>query len=220
VDQNVASLELDHVFICVEETATAEHMLSDFGIQFGLRAVHGGQGTANACAFFDNAYLELLSPHDDRELQSTTVRPLALWERIHWRQTGASPFGIAFRSESVEPAFNTWPYEAPFLPPGNKIPIVTAPNAAHEPLLFLILATLPIRLGSPDAHRGRHRRLTRVGVSRPRGSELPGDVRSLCARSVLQIWPASEHRLDLEWDSGGFGESHDFRPTLPLVLRW
>ena len=55
------SLELDHVFICVEEATAAERALADFGLQFGLRAVHGGQGTANACAFFDNAYLELLS---------------------------------------------------------------------------------------------------------------------------------------------------------------
>jgi len=84
------SLELDHVFICVEEATGAERALADFGLQFGLRAVHGGQGTANACAFFDNAYLELLSRHDDQELQSPAVRPLALWERVRWRQTGAT----------------------------------------------------------------------------------------------------------------------------------
>jgi len=36
---------------------------------------HQGQGTANACAFFDNAYLELLWRHDDDDLQSEVVRP-------------------------------------------------------------------------------------------------------------------------------------------------
>ena len=51
----------------------------------------------NACAFFDNAYLELLWRHDDDELQSDVVRPLGLWERVRWEDTGASPFGIAFR---------------------------------------------------------------------------------------------------------------------------
>ena len=121
--EDVMSLELDHVFICVEEIATTERVLADFGIHFDPRTVHGGQGTANACAFFDNAYLELLSPHDERELRSPAVRPLALWDRIHWRRTGASPFGIALRTEKVDLSIKTWPYEAAFLPPGKSIPI-------------------------------------------------------------------------------------------------
>jgi hypothetical protein len=214
------SLELDHVFICVEDMATAERTLADFGIQFGLRAVHGGQGTANACAFFDNAYLELLSRHDDQDLQSAVVRPLALWERIHWRKTGASPFGIAFRTDEVELSINTWPYEAAFLSPGKHIPIVTAPHAADEPMVFLIPATLPIRLRSPQAHRGKHRSLTRVVVSGPRVSALFADVRGLCDSDVFAVGETPEHKLELDWDGAGLGELHDFRPTLPLVLRW
>src|SRR5713226_1941585 len=120
-------LAVDHVFICVESPHAAERALADFGVQFGRRRIHQGQGTANACAFFDNAYLELLSRHDDQELQSPAVRPLALWERVRWRQTGASPFGIAFRTRNIELSINTWPYAAAFLPPGKIIPIVTAP---------------------------------------------------------------------------------------------
>jgi hypothetical protein len=131
-------LELDHVFISVDDALAAEQALADFGVQFGLRAVHRGQGTANVCAFFDNAYLELLSRHDDQELQSNPVRPLGLWERLRWRQTGASPFGNALRTGDFEIPVNTWPYEATFLPPGSHIPIVTARNAWHEPLIFLI----------------------------------------------------------------------------------
>jgi hypothetical protein len=214
------SLELDHVFICVEEIATAEQALAGFGIQFDLHAVHGGQGTANACAFFDNAYLELLWRHDERELQSPAVQPLALWERIHWRQTDASPFGIAFRTERVETSIDTWPYEAAFLPSGKNIPIVTKPGAADEPLVFLIPATLPIRLRPSQPHRGQHRRVTRVAAFGPRVSALPEGVRRLCDHEVLTVGRAPEHKLELEWDAGGSGKSHDFRPTLPLVLRW
>jgi len=94
-------LAVDHVFICVENPHAAERALADFGLQFGRRRIHQGQGTANACAFFDNAYLELLWRHDDDDLQSEVVRPLGLWERVRWRETGASPFGVAFRPENV-----------------------------------------------------------------------------------------------------------------------
>ena len=194
--------------------------LADFGVQFDLHAIHTGQGTANACAFFDNAYLELLSRHDDRELQSELVRPLALWERIRWRQIGASPFGIALRGTDVERSVPTWPYEAAFLPPGHSIPIVTRRNAGHEPLVFLIPPTLPIRLRTPRAHHGRHRHVTRVTVAGPRVSALPVDVSQRCAPGVLTLQPATEHHLELDWDGGRAGESRDFRPALPLVIRW
>jgi hypothetical protein len=214
------ALELDHVFICVEGAAEAEQALVDFGMRFGLHATHTGQGTANACAFFENAYLELLSGHDDQELRSATVRPLALWERVHWRQTGACPFGVAFRTGDVELSTETWPYEAPFLPPGQGIPIVTAPDAKDEPLIFLIPSTLPIRQRIPQSHRGRRRRLTRVTVSGPRVSASPVDVGALRDPEVLAIRRAPEHQLELEWDGSGAGDSHDFRPTLPLILRW
>src|SRR5437879_3127395 len=92
-------LAVDHVFICVENPHAAERALADFGLQFGRRRIHQGQGTANACAFFDNAYLELLWRHDDDDLQSEVVRPLGLWERVRWRETGASPFGVALRPD-------------------------------------------------------------------------------------------------------------------------
>jgi hypothetical protein len=213
------SLDVDHVVICVDDAPAAERALTDVGLQFDLRAIHGGQGTANACAFFDNAYLELLSRHDDQELQSRAVRPLALWERLHWRATGASPFGIALRGDLALPV-DTWPYEAAFLPPGQSIPIVTAPHAAHEPLIFLIPATLPIRLRPPQRHRGKHRRLTRVAVSGPLISALPASIQRLCAAEVITVRPAPEHHLELHWDGAGADEYHDFRPVLPLVLRW
>src|SRR6187401_3735688 len=107
------TLSLDHVFICPENPDAAERALTDFGLQLSRRTTHRGQGTANSCAFFDNAYLELLWRHDDDELQSDVVDPLGLWQRVRWRETGASPFGIAFRPENSEVAVETWTYIAP-----------------------------------------------------------------------------------------------------------
>jgi hypothetical protein len=138
------SLELDHVFMCVEVAPAAERALSDFGLRF----------------------------------------------------------------------------EAAFLPPGKSIPIVTPRNAGHDPLIFLISATLPIRTRLPQEHRGKHRRLTRVTVSGPWVSSVPADVAMLCDRETLTVKQAPEHHLELDWDGASSGEYHDFRPALPLLLRW
>jgi len=32
--------------------------------------------------------------------------------------------------------------------------------------------------------------------------------------------PAAEHHLELDWDGATSGGFHDFRPAVPLVLRW
>src|SRR5687767_14675462 len=117
-------LELDHVFICLDDEPNADALLVEAGLDLSVRGVHRGQGTRNACAFFDNAYFELLWRDDDADLQSERVRPLSLWGRVRWRETGACPFGISFRpvqGGAVPPALETWAYAAPFLPAGPTI---------------------------------------------------------------------------------------------------
>ncbi len=217
-------LAVDHVFICVENPQAAERALADFGLQFGRRRIHQGQGTANACAFFDNAYLELLSRHDDDELQSEVVRPVGLWERVRWRETGASPFGVAFRAEDDNVPIETWPYDAPFLPEGIDISIVTPRFMWHEPLIFLFVPQAPVTLPSerqpPREHRGERRRLTRVTVCGPETPRLSPGLSMLRDLDVLGLKPAAEHHLELDWDGATSGEFHDFRPIVPLVLRW
>lgn len=213
-------MQLDHLFICCENASVAEQSLVAFGLQFGLHSVHPGQGTANSCAFFENAYLELLSPHDDNELQSEIVRPLALWERLHWRQTGASPFGVAFRSDDKGSAVKTWHYDAPFLRPGLGLPIVTPQRMPDEPLIFLIPQSLPIRLASATEHRGKRRTITGITLRGPRVSPSPFQPHEPQNLEVFLLTKGAEHLLELDWDRQSAGESWDFRPTLPLVLRW
>lgn len=219
------SLSLDHVFICPENPVAAERLLADFGLRFSRRGIHRGQGTAGCYAFFDNAYLELLWRHDEDELQSEVVRPVGLWQRVRWRESGASPFGIAFRPENREIPVETWPYEAPFLPAGANIPIVTPRFRWQEPLTFISLVSqapesLPPERRPPLDHGGRHHRLTAVMVCVPEALEISVGLRTLCNLGIISLKSAGEHHLELEWDGAKCGESHDFRPTLPLVLHW
>jgi hypothetical protein len=218
-------LSIDHVFICPENPDAAERVLTDFGLQFSRRGIHRGQGTANACAFFDNAYFELLWRHDDDELQSDTVAPLGLWQRVRWRETGASPFGISFRPDGSELSIETWPYRAPFLQAGASIPIVTPRFRWDEPLTFFShVSQAPVTL-PPDQrpvleHRGGHHRMTAVTICSPEMGEISAGLKQLCDHGILSLKPAVEHCIDLEWDGARSGENHDFRPTLPLISRW
>ncbi len=196
---------------------------------FTERRVHRGQGTANACAIFENAFFELLRPHDLEELRSDIVRPLGLDERIHWRETGASPFGLCFRPGDVgsDPRswpFETWGYEAPYLPKGASIPIVTPAGVLADPLVFVSTRskspTGAPSCGSP-VHRGAHRTLTRVKVQRiDRASPVSAGVHWFVENGSFSLKDGPAHLLELEWDHGHEGKSHRFPIGVPILVRW
>lgn len=212
------NLDLDHAFICTPDRLEALGALIAAGLNPGPSRVHHGQGTANDCFYFENAYLELLWMTDEAEIRSPIVQPLRLWERIHWRQTGASPFGAAFRPMAgFDPAkLESWPYAAAYLPAGQSIPVLSPRDAADQALVFMPLNPLPpSAYGEPGSahliHRGRARRITCVAyppVSAESGEISGGAKRDTCFRHMI-----------LELD-GGLGEVSDLRPALPLEIRW
>jgi glyoxalase-like protein len=220
-----ATTELDHVFICAPAERSALQGLMDFGL-VGIEAIHPGQGTANACFLFENAYLEILWRHDDRELSSAAVRPTGLRERLRWQETGACPFGIAIRRKPEQPAVEMdvqWAYAAPFLPPGATIPVLSPPDAPSAPIVFVSLVPDWQEYAAANrqllVHCGRSRRLTGVHLWL-RGSQVPSFVEALTSAGITAEMTEGHYHMELEWDGGSEQGSKDFRPSLPLSLRW
>ena len=54
----------------------------------------------------------------------------------------------------------------------------------------------------------------------PQALEMSAGLAKLCNLGALALKPAAEHHIELELDGARRSESHDFRPTLPLVLLW
>lgn len=212
-------LELDHLVVCTSDRAEALEALIAAGLSPGPRRVHHGQGTANDCFYFRNAYIELLWMNDEAEIRSPAVKPLCLWERIHWRQTGACPFGVAFRPmEGFELAqHETWPYQAAYLPAGQSIPILSPRDAANEALVFLSMNPLPPSSYGDEAsahliHRGQSRRITRLALA------AAGEIGANAPASGGRDGRFVPHMV-LELDGGLAGMS-GFRPILPVEIHW
>jgi hypothetical protein len=221
--------ELDHVFLGTAAPEADEATLAKFGFRFTQRRIHMGQGTANACTAFENAFLELLYAHDRDDLRSDLVSPLGLGERIHWQETGACPFGICFRATAEDSVpdswpFATWRYWAKHLPPGVAIPIATPRNAFMEPLLFLPpqpRKPAPQKGDGEMSHGRSLRTLTGVKVKRPTGSPLPSSsVSWFMDNGFISLEDDVEYLLELEFNNGRERESHRFPDNLPLKLYW
>lgn len=128
-------LEIDHVFVFVGPEGTEAESLGRAGLRRNYGRAHPGQGTANACYCFENAYLELLWVVSEEELKSPALAGTGLAERSGWRENGACPFGIALRGAGPLP-FGTWDYAAPFLPEGMPIGVATSSADPCQPFLF------------------------------------------------------------------------------------
>ena len=213
---------LDHVFFATAEHEVVEAGLAESGLVLSAGRVHQGQGTANTYSTFGNAFLEVLFPHDYQELSSDLVRPLGLSERIHWRETGACPFGICFRENGTRDGlcgrpFPTWAYEPPYVPVGVSIPIVTPAGSLAEPLVFLSFRAP----AGTAACRNAFELLTHVEVRRPgNAAQLSKGVSWFVENGLFSMRADSEYLLQLEFDGGREGKTQRISPDVPIVVRW
>ncbi|HEX8435584.1 VOC family protein [Archangium sp.] len=220
------ALELCHVFVFVEPGAPEAARLEEAGLRESFRRQHPGQGTTNVCYCFDNAYLELFWVEDEAAVTGPTIARTRLAERARWRETGASPLGIALRTAAPHPSlpFPTWDYRPPYLPAGMVIPVALASEDPRQPFVFR-----PPSSSRPDTWTdGRAGdRQRQAGLAELLGIELelparvpPGDALRLLAATgllTLGVSPDEQQRLVLSLSRADGGPPR--RLSLP-EFRW
>lgn len=219
------TLELDHIFIAVSANAPEAELLKSFGLTEGSPNQHLGQGTANRRFFFENAFLELLWITDITEIRSKLVKPTHLYERLSQQNQPISPFGICFRptdhSELSIP-FSCWNYQPSYLPPHLSIPMASN-NPLTEPLWFVLPfgaapTTFSVEKRQPLQHTSGLKQLTSVCITQP-NLALSQAAQQANQVKGFKIEQGKTHVLELGFDDEQAGLSHDFRPSLPLILR-
>lgn len=213
------SMLIDHIFVRARPGAPEADVLAQFGLEEGSGNRHPGQGTANRRFFFHNAFIELLWLEDAAEAQSDATRSTMLYERLSAVDAGVSPFGICFRpapGSDGQPPFAGWRYQPAYFPPGVACDI--APGPLSEPMWFHIAPggrpdALPPERAQPLAHRVPLREITGLAVVQPRCPISPSALPVACAEG-------DAHLLEIEFDGGLRGRTHDFRPALPLIFKY
>ncbi|MEC5163066.1 hypothetical protein RCH08_004239 [Janthinobacterium sp. CG_S6] len=218
-------VEIDHIFICVQPGAPEAEALARFGLLEGSGNTHPGQGTANRRFFFDNAFVELLWLADAAEANSDATRPTMLFQRLTGDAARVSPFGLCFRpggADGPHAPFPSWQYRPAYLPPGLAVDVADAP--ATEPMWFFLAfggrpdAAAPARR-QPLQRPGGLRQITSLRLTSPIRGAASAAAAAAGAAGV-QMVAGDGHLLEIGFDHEGAGRAHDFRPGLPLLLRW
>jgi Glyoxalase-like domain len=219
------SFELDHVLICAPVGALIADQLVEAGFAEGTPNRHSGQGTANRRFFFGNAFLEFIWVEDEAEIRSDLVAPTRLWERMIWRESGASPFEICIRPVGDPPGeipFSTFSYRPPYLPPGDEIPMADR-VPIEEPGSFVNLAGMApsrnLANEQPLEHPNGARIIEgiRLSMPAPTSSEVSHALTDL---GIARYQNGKEHTLEIDFGGSTGSNSLNLRPELPLKLIW
>jgi len=207
-------MQLDHIFLFVDDLKAAEALGQSLGLSETYRRNHVGQGTANICYCFENAFLELLFLTDPSEASSPVIARTGLLQRHAWRELATCPVGIAWRLDRQEPppTFPTWQFRPPYLPETLHIPVAVESDDLSAPLLFQSPGTEP-PIDWPLERRGMLqkgaglRRIIEVLLTSPEGFR-PGPVLTTVLATtgcVLEEGSSREWsvRLILSQDIGG-----------------
>lgn len=219
--------ELDHVFVCANLGGAEATQLVELGLTQGPSGAHQGQGTANQCFLFHNAYLELIWVHDEADARSPLTEKTRLFERWNGRADGACPFGICLRptrpSSVSGPPFAGWDYLPQYVPPSRPIHVGANSDRLAEPMLFFIEAasrpdSWPRQ--SPLQHRLGVREVTRLSWTHPAGASLSPELQAVVDAGCLSVESGRTHALTICFDNEAKGQSASLLPHLAVTLKW
>ncbi len=217
--------ELDHIFIWTTPQAPAADRLIDFGLTEGEPNIHPGQGTANRRFFFHNTMLELLWVHDAREAQNALTAPTRLYERWVHRDT-VCPFGLCLRPSGhpgEDTPFAGWHYKPQYLPDTLSVLVGDNYKEPHEPWLFYLpFARRPdARPAREDIeHKAGLREISSLRLYSPATEPKSQTLRNMEKVNGIELTHGPEHLMEIGFDGQTAGASMDFRPHLPLRLKW
>lgn len=213
------NLELDHVFILVEPEAQVAERLLELGFQEGPSNTHPGQGTANRRIYFANGMVEFLWVRDAEEANTGPGKDLRFPERS--QNPNASPFGAIFvpghNAPNQSMPFPGWQYQPDYFPPPKGFHVGANSQNLREPLCFYFPFHDP-GVARPQPTRNAQT-MSKIVISTP-STDTEGVLALASQADRLLVRPGKEHLMEITLDHHCSGRTEDFRPALPLILRW
>jgi Glyoxalase-like domain len=102
----IGLLEIDHVFICVSVLPTASLLQEAGFVNAEPTLFQPDRGTVSQVIFFETMYIEFIEVVDDQAAQRFAAKTgIDFIRRCQWRQSQASPFGVALRRRAENGTF-------------------------------------------------------------------------------------------------------------------
>ena len=156
---------------------------------------------------------------DAHEAKTGPGRELRFPERAV--DPATSPFGIIFvprqDAASADRPFPGWHYQPAYFPLPRGFHVGTNSHTIAEPLCFYFLFHAP---GVPKPQPCRNSQtISDIVISTP-STNTEGVLGLASQADRLSIRSGPAHLMEITLDHHASGRTADFRPALPLILRW
>lgn len=214
-------MKIDHIFICVKAPKNKVKLLTDFGLTEGEPNMHTGQGTSNCRFFFNNIYFQLLHVTDEALLGSIDTKPSSLFERFNRVDDKISPYGIClYTGQNILKIQDhiTKEYHPKFIHPPLKMHIFDTPLI--EPMYYFVdyVSDSSKQTHITHKHEIGFDQMTGVTIYMPNSNSKIRQ--NLHQAEIITFKQSDTHLLELEFDDLKQGKQHDFRPDIPLIIKY
>jgi hypothetical protein len=215
-------MEIDHFYFCVDKPDEIAEMLINFGLVEGKPNTHLGQGTANRRFFFQNTMLELLYLTNEDEIQSERTKILGLYEQFS--KKNRSKIGIIWRpseNEKKDCSFKSNVYRPKYLPEHLFMNIATG-LTEHEPNCIYLDFAVQVTNRERIIHTldGNEVNIVTKIILKTKVKSHSDALLYMVNNSNLNLEASNEDILEIELDGFINGKVKDFKPALPLRIKW
>jgi len=215
-------MKIDHIFICSDNHGHEADQLVEMGLVEGSSRIHRGQGTRNRKFYFHNFFLEILWMHNEREILNDRTAPTKLWNRINYKKSGYTPFGLCLtRMPDTDPLFaNCLLYTPAYFPEDKPIEFLTHESQPLLPATFRL--PFPKSANPPNEplhHPIKIKQLTKATFGVPSTGLAHPFTQFFQDVAQIEFQLADQPILTLEFDEGRQGINRQV-DELSLVIRY
>ena len=113
--------------------------------------------------------------------------------------------------------FSGWHYQPAYFPPPKGFHVGANSHTMAEPLCFYFPFQNP-GVAKPQPHRNPQT-ISQVIITTP-STDTKGVLQLAAQADRLSIRSGQEHLMEIILDHHGSGRTEDYRPAMPLILRW
>ena len=230
--------KLDHILIWVDIDAPEIELFKENGFTSIISGTHSQQGTSGKYIFFLNFYIELLYISNHAEASENIEKfGCDYIERSNWKLNHASPFGLALKMETFDKEnilFDCTEYKADWMKDKGLLMADNNKNLL-APLVFVLRPKMKFPCyhsidemlmdNKPDDFKKNHihdngiKTLTSYNIYiKPeiQKSKLINNLNT----SGINILKGVENYIELIFDNEINNNKIDFRPRLPLIIKY
>lgn len=223
------NLGIDHVFIWCDDHSKMKSVFESKGFVVHQGRSHKGQGTAGSYVLVNNMYIELISVEDQQEfngnnsqhnLKSMSLKP-------NWKTNNASPFGLGLHflsNDTSQYEFESFIYQQDWMNDSTYY-LMSKSVYTHflEPAIFIVPKHKKF---NPELftdllnHPNGITEATSITITTINDSNWSEAITTLNNFEAFQFKQGNEELMTLIFDNFKSGITVDFRPSLPLIIKY